>query len=121
MAAIGVVLELPEMDQLVEAADVGLEVADKPVGEFVVPGEFPVDGDGFGHLADVERIGPHFVEGHRRTPRFLSCRVLSCQAFASAAAGSGGRPRIMSDARSEERRVGKECVSTVRSRVSPYT
>src|SRR3546814_14421396 len=68
MAAIGVVLELPEMDQLVEAADVGLEVADKPVGEFVVPGEFPVDGDGFGHLADVERkIGR------------ASCRERVCQ------------------------------------------
>src|SRR3546814_13212037 len=35
-----------------------------------------------------------------------------------------GRPEVQADAdaqRSEERRVGKECVSTCRSRGSPYT
>src|SRR3546814_15960349 len=35
-------------------------------------------------------------------------------------AGAGGQPRGIVDARSEERRVGKECVSTCRSRLSPY-
>src|SRR3546814_15480538 len=30
------------------------------------------------------------------------------------------RPRPVCDLRSEERRVGKECVSTCRSRLSPY-
>src|SRR3546814_21132326 len=66
MAAIGVVLELPEMDPLVEAAAVGLEVADQPVGEFVVPGEFAGAGAGSGHLAAVERIGAHFVRAAAR-------------------------------------------------------
>src|SRR3546814_14992636 len=32
----------------------------------------------------------------------------------------GGRDRAEMEARSEERRVGKECVSTCRSRWSPY-
>src|SRR3546814_7009041 len=32
----------------------------------------------------------------------------------------GGLPDVIEDARSEERRVGKECVSTCRSRWSPY-
>src|SRR3546814_14588566 len=32
----------------------------------------------------------------------------------------GERPAILLDIRSEERRVGKECVSTCRSRWSPY-
>src|SRR3546814_16995416 len=31
-----------------------------------------------------------------------------------------GTPELMADYRSEERRVGKECVSTCRSRWSPY-
>src|SRR3546814_19722701 len=33
---------------------------------------------------------------------------------------SAGEPRIIEVRRSEERRVGKECVSTCRSRWSPY-
>src|SRR3546814_9395036 len=37
--------------------------------------------------------------------------------FARSSCGSGGKPRY---ARSEERRVGKECVSTCRSRWSQY-
>src|SRR3546814_4333634 len=35
-------------------------------------------------------------------------------------AGSARQPRSPCGARSEERRVGKECVSTCRSRWSPY-
>src|SRR3546814_6614982 len=38
----------------------------------------------------------------------------------SAAAGSGLGPGSLGYIRSEERRVGKECVSTCRSRWSPY-
>src|SRR3546814_9580271 len=34
--------------------------------------------------------------------------------------GQNGRPSPVSRSRSEERRVGKECVSTCRSRWSPY-
>src|SRR3546814_14951129 len=45
------------------------------------------------------------VHSARRRPLFLH--------------GPGGRP-ARSDVRSEERRVGKECVSTCRSRWSPY-
>src|SRR3546814_16763655 len=33
---------------------------------------------------------------------------------------NGGHPSELYQTRSEERRVGKECVSTCRSRVSPY-
>src|SRR3546814_3226410 len=35
-------------------------------------------------------------------------------------AKSGGTPLVVSVDRSEERRVGKECVSTCRSRCAPY-
>src|SRR3546814_18127488 len=35
-------------------------------------------------------------------------------------AGARDRPEVISLTRSEERRVGKECVSTCRSRWSPY-
>src|SRR3546814_5027175 len=34
--------------------------------------------------------------------------------------GSGGKAAVIDPRRSEERRVGKECVSTCRSRWSPY-
>src|SRR3546814_14242153 len=35
-------------------------------------------------------------------------------------AETGGQNAMIVDSRSEERRVGKECVSTIRSRWSPY-
>src|SRR3546814_4165980 len=60
-------------------------------------------------------------EAHRPSSRFLpqSNRERSGKArarvFGRLAAAATGTPR-----RSEERRVGKECVSTCRSRWSPY-
>src|SRR3546814_18232070 len=42
------------------------------------------------------------------------------QAAAQAQAVGGFRPVVAHQERSEERRVGKECVSTCRSRWSPY-
>src|SRR3546814_15801157 len=60
--------------------------------------------------------------GRHRILRFV-CRDAACR-------GSGGGPQpdprfpprrgVASECRSEERRVGKECVSTCRSRWSPY-
>src|SRR3546814_1310391 len=63
----------------------------------VVPGTDPI---GFTHLSRPHRLSPRPSERER------------------ARAGAYGGTRLL--ARSEERRVGKECVSTCRSRWSPY-
>src|SRR3546814_13023316 len=56
-----------------------------------------------------------------RTPEKRSTRhVNGCSAMpAPGTLGTGAKPRGLRS-RSEERRVGKECVSTCRSRWSPY-
>src|SRR5262245_1955652 len=65
---VGVVVELPEMDELVDRTRVGLEVADQllVVAALLERGiaELGVELDGLGHLPDVKRIGPHLVHGH---------------------------------------------------------
>src|SRR5215510_14878466 len=65
-APVGVVVELPEMDELVDHARVGLEVADQllvlaALLERRVP-EFRVQLDRLTHLADMERIRPELVD-----------------------------------------------------------
>jgi len=61
-ATLGVVLELPHMDELVDRAGVALEVADQVLGMAALfegrKAEFLIEADRLGHLADVERIGP---------------------------------------------------------------
>src|SRR3546814_1410903 len=52
----------------------------------------------------------------RPSPQGPACRLRADHAGATEAR-SGARPQVH---RSEERRVGKECVSTCRSRWSPY-
>src|SRR3546814_13707242 len=53
--------------------------------------------------------------------RCLLCRVLPvCHPPHDVTYGSDSRAASMLTMRSEERRVGKECVSTCRSRWSPY-
>src|SRR5262245_28393637 len=71
-AAVGVVGELPQMDQLVDHAGIGLEVADQLlVVAALLEGrvaELGVELDGLGHLADVKRVGPHLIDGHGGPP-----------------------------------------------------
>src|SRR3546814_7389191 len=63
-----------------------------------------------GAAAGTETRDPRV--GTAASPTPTRCRIMaSCSAAAS---------RIPMDTRSEERRVGKECVSTCRSRWSPY-
>src|SRR3546814_15553497 len=95
-------------------------------------------GRGFGDAADVD-LGSRGARafGHRighlldmaiariiENQHFCHVIVLSSSETGWAAAvreGEGGGPGIPSpQMRSEERRVGKECVSTCRSRWSPY-
>src|SRR5262249_21732460 len=62
-AAVGVIVELPQMDELVDRAGVGLEVADQllvltALLQRRVP-ELGVQLDRLAHLADVQRVGPH--------------------------------------------------------------
>src|SRR3546814_12430236 len=52
------------------------------------------------------------------SPPSNSSRILA--ATSSATASEGLPPASIAPTRSEERRVGKECVSTCRSRWSPY-
>src|SRR5207245_950980 len=59
-ATIGVVVELPEVDELIDHARVGLDVADQLLGLAALlerrVAELGVELDGFAHLADVERV-----------------------------------------------------------------
>src|SRR3546814_15231738 len=65
---------------------------------------------GSGHVSEL---------AHAQAAR-IKCEVSSYRESADLwLAGDGWRPAVGS-ARSEERRVGKECVSTCRSRWSPY-
>src|SRR5262245_37147153 len=67
-ATVSVVVELPEMDELVDRAGVGLEVSDQLLVVATLlkrrVAELTVELDGLGHLADVKRVGPHLVHGH---------------------------------------------------------
>src|SRR3546814_4995816 len=54
-----------------------------------------------------------------KRPRILAAETLSLPGLLCRASRSSGCPARASR-RSEERRVGKECVSTCRSRWSPY-
>src|SRR3546814_11003076 len=69
------------------------------------------------------------VERRAFSPRgaLFRCGYLGCFGFAAVLLGSGGYNLLPDNfwvaafiLRSEERRVGKECVSTCRSRWSPY-
>src|SRR3546814_7038138 len=68
---------------------------------------------------------PIWAAPRRRSPEVagrLSRNGTSAPSTLLPQRGFPGRPRLCADraARSEERRVGKECVSTCRSRWSPY-
>src|SRR3546814_16380192 len=75
------------------------------------------------HLAAVDPVmadviakhGPCGLAGKRRDPFHTLCSSIISQQLSSKAADT-----IQLRVRSEERRVGKECVSTCRSRCSPY-
>src|SRR3546814_6052797 len=62
-------------------------------------------------------------KGECRDPQRSSRRHGNAQGGREQEGNLGGRPEALGDRgaeRSEERRVGKECVSTCRSRWSPY-
>src|SRR5215831_5717506 len=66
---VGVVIKLPEMDELVDRAGVGLEVAHELVVMAALlerrEAEFLVELRRFRHLADVECVRSHFVQRHQ--------------------------------------------------------
>ena len=71
-AAISVVLELPEMHELVDHAGIALEIADQVL---VVPTLFDrrvavllIQPDRFRHLGNVQRVSPEFIECHETCP-----------------------------------------------------
>src|SRR3546814_14732014 len=81
------------------------------------------DGSGYGPYGDVRRRGPSIASKKGATA--LVIRSAGTDSHRNPHAGStvfaeGDRPIPSSAVRSEERRVGKECVSTCRSRWSPY-
>src|SRR2546426_3874358 len=67
-ATVGIVVELPEMDELIDRARVGLEVADQLLVLAALlerrVAELRIQLDGLGHLADMERVGSHLIERH---------------------------------------------------------
>src|SRR3546814_18138106 len=60
------------------------------------------------------------LQAGRRLRRQIPTRLLGPFATFRFERGKNGLDRILPETRSEERRVGKECVSTCRSRGSPY-
>src|SRR5215467_8523940 len=74
-AAIGVVVELPEMHELVDHPRVGLEVADQllVLAPLLERGEaeLAVQLDRLAHLADVKGVGPQLVDRHDDPPEWL--------------------------------------------------
>src|SRR5881628_2906407 len=71
-ATVGIVVELPEMDELIDRASVGLEIADQllVLAAFLERrvAELRIQLDGLRHLADVKRVGPHFIDRHGDPP-----------------------------------------------------
>src|SRR5579863_9766658 len=70
--AIGVVLEFPQMDELVDRARIGLEIADQllvlaALLQRRIP-EFLVELDRLRHRSDAQCIGSHLIESHRAFP-----------------------------------------------------
>src|SRR3546814_5532004 len=76
--------------------------------------------------SDLRGITAHFLR-YAETPRPMKSRMVQMDRITPGQPPMSGsdelpvnRPRAGSCDRSEERRVGKECVSTCRSRWSPY-
>src|SRR3546814_14293100 len=69
--------------------------------------------------SDLRAGGGHWCTFVRRTPVFALGAARRAHGCCPAAARACSRRSAIST-RSEERRVGKECVSTCRSRWSPY-
>src|SRR3546814_19049563 len=73
------------------------------------------------HRVEAEIIGRKLARHHRRAEPFL--RVATIDPAIGETVAPGGHvivEQAFGGMRSEERRVGKECVSTCRSRWSPY-
>lgn len=66
---IRIVIELPEMHELIDDAGIGLEISDELfVVTTLLQGrepQFLIQLHRFAHLSDVERVGSHLVKGHR--------------------------------------------------------
>jgi len=69
---VGVIIELPEMDKLIDHAGIALEIPDKL---FVLPAllerreaDLLIEFHHLCHLADIQRVRSEFVERHRRFP-----------------------------------------------------
>src|SRR2546422_1339485 len=71
-ATVGIVVELPEMDELIDGARVGLEVADQLLVLATLlerrVAELGIQLDGLAHLADLKRVGSHFIHRHGDPP-----------------------------------------------------
>ena len=69
-APVGVVVEFPQMDKLIDRPGVGLEIADELL---VLPAllerrkaEFLVEFYGLRHRANTKRVRSQFIESHRK-------------------------------------------------------
>src|SRR3546814_1781659 len=71
-------------------------------------------------IARLERIAPFFASDAHDAAERLGDQIESAFVGIRACAPVAGDGAINQAWRSEERRVGKECVSTCRSRWSPY-
>src|SRR3546814_19467758 len=95
-----------------------LRVADDKIAEVSVGGEIKADIFEVGQVVDVEGVtkGKGF-QGTIKRWNFKMGDATHGNSLSHRSPGSIGQRQTP---RSEERRVGKECVSTCRSRWSPY-
>src|SRR3546814_3311997 len=70
--------------------------------------------------SDLAHALNHFGSGANKAIVLNNDRISLQRLKHTADADTAGQMHILADLRSEERRVGKECVSTCRSRWSPY-
>src|SRR3546814_19120477 len=64
--------------------------------------------------------GEEDADGSKKSEVEVKREMTDSGASADSGMSRGGTPKSIRSKRSEERRVGKECVSTCRSRWSPY-
>src|SRR3546814_782628 len=96
-----------------------------PIAALFAPGEKGVDiaallSESSDQVDTVDAVVNNVADSQASTQESTSIPTASAKAKHTRIFASPLAKRLARDARSEERRVGKECVSTCRSRWSPY-
>src|SRR2546425_2980499 len=92
-ATVGIVVELPQMDELIDRAGIGLEIANQLLVLAALlerrVAELRIQLDRLGHLANVKRVGPHLINRHRDPPKFSLVYRSTCWVWTVRPAAKG--------------------------------